>query len=360
MARRYVKKYDIPHEMYNPELKQRFIDTYDIENTRINITRKFYMTNFKKEKELNKDLCDFTNEECQDLLYSFNSKSASSLASIVSILRNYINFTINIGRRENAINFFDMLKLEDLDKYVAKNVYQYMYITRDELYSSVISQIFNPQDAVIYALLFEGVKGKELLELRNLKPEDIDFNNKTITIQPYIIKNSNGTTKEVPMRIIENVDDRTLEIIEGAIHQSIYYRGNSEDNRMGNSLPNELDLEPTSYILKNTITSKNPDMDAIEDKPITKQTVQNRMNKVKKYLENPELVNMLNPTNLVYAGMLDDLIKIADKKGTVDFNDFSDVVVSRGMQRNSYYRLKNIWEILYVDTDDEIEESDED
>lgn len=111
----------------------------------------------------------------------------------------YIAYINNVLKREKNINTFtssDFIIKQTIDN----------LITKEEL-DALVNELENPQDQFILYALFNGIYGKQAVELRNLRVDQIDLKNQTITLEDRAIKMDNDFT----------------EITASAIEQSSYY-----------------------------------------------------------------------------------------------------------------------------------------
>lgn len=93
----------------------------------------------------------------------------------------------------------------------------------------------NAQDAVLFRLIFEGVNGKALQEVINLKIDDVNFENKILTLR-----------QEIGTRTI-SVSDKLLKLISEAYAEHYYQLRNGTakgDTAM-------ISLIPSKHVVKN-------------------------------------------------------------------------------------------------------------
>jgi hypothetical protein len=103
--------------IYNRDFKKNFLVRYN------NATRRVDEVRFKKaakfEKQLQKDLYDFSFAEAEKILYSLNAKSLRSMQNHISRLSKYLEFAIQQGYSVNQINYFKGKgKKENASKYL--------------------------------------------------------------------------------------------------------------------------------------------------------------------------------------------------------------------------------------------------
>lgn len=162
-------------KLYNVEFKEKFINEYDNESTRITVENILANATLS-ETVLDKDLYDFTLEEIAQVIRASNPLNAQSAYNIGRHIYRYIQFAKNV-RRSN------LHPMDGIDPNWYKNLVgkdkKYLF-SKNEI-NDIISQIENKQDQAMIILYFEGVRGFNNSELINLKKQDIDeFNNELI------------------------------------------------------------------------------------------------------------------------------------------------------------------------------------
>ncbi|GED68516.1 hypothetical protein BRE01_22180 [Brevibacillus reuszeri] len=217
--------------MFNPETKTAFLQGYK-ENTQKAYSRVFNLT-MKFEVEKDKDLLHFTLDEIETALYSFHASTGDSLNTAGRTISAYLNWARAEGLRE------DTNPLESVSKEWFKNMVgntHQQFITKQEI-DAIIDQCNNDQDSVILSLLFEGAGGREVSELRNLKREQVNDEKRTL-----ILINDKEETREI------QISEQCLKLINGAIKQKEYLKGNGEMRR--DHLKETSELIETGYVIR--------------------------------------------------------------------------------------------------------------
>ncbi|MBG9944242.1 hypothetical protein ABE237_16195 [Brevibacillus formosus] len=217
--------------MFNPETKTAFLQGYK-ENTQKAYTRVFNLT-MKFEVEKDKDLLHFTLDEIEIALHSFHASTGDSLNTAGRTISAYLNWARVEGLRE------DTNPLESVSKEWFKNMVgntHQQFITKQEI-DAIIDQCNNDQDSVILSLLFEGAGGREVSELRNLKREQVNDEKRTL-----ILFNDKEETREIP------ISEQCMKLIDGAIKQKDYLKGNGEMRR--DHLKETSELIETGYVIR--------------------------------------------------------------------------------------------------------------
>ena len=176
-----------------------------------------YMNIFKKTKKyetyLKKDVYDFTELEMLNLLKSFKSKSLNSINNRYSLLRTYIEIAKSYDKGNVTAPSSLFIHRDQLKETVNEYAVQERYYTRTEL-EEKLNILKNPNDKIVFMLIYEGVFGNRFEDLLNLKESDIDLKNN-------IIHNLNG----VDIR----VSDYTIKIIRECSEQEVGFSLNSDN-----------------------------------------------------------------------------------------------------------------------------------
>ena len=130
------------------------------------------------EKEIGKDLCDFTRDEAIRL---FKDVVATPSLTYLKVLRStyesYTQWCVEKGvATENNYSHID---LSDLNECVFKG--NLSFITREDILKWC-SEAENPRDQFILLALYEGIRGKNYKEIIDLNITNVDFEHKRIFI----------------------------------------------------------------------------------------------------------------------------------------------------------------------------------
>ncbi|MDD4779157.1 MAG: hypothetical protein PHT02_00940 [Tissierellia bacterium] len=312
--------YDI--SLYNRELKQRFMTTYE-EGTQKSLIFIFNKS-AQLEYSLGKDIFEFNREELDDLFLLFNSTSKQSVASRFSIIGKYIDFAIEQGFLKTGINLVKNLSGEEYyNKYISK-IAERRKILDTKQFDNLEDFCVNDQDAAAIAIIREGARGRqeaenELEELVNLKIEDCNFDTNEV-----ILTRNNGKT-----RIIA-VSDKTMEALKDANAQEIYIRKNGEiDDWTKEKKNNKMNLHKTGYIFKPTAKS--------DFGQITAKALVQRISMIKQLYGNP----FITVTNLWLSGMAEYGRKIKTEKGReLEKEDYKEICRRFGHNEVYWSKIK--------------------
>lgn len=152
--------------MYNSSIKDIFIRSYYKEAQK-DATNTFNRTSLQEEI-CNKDIAEFSNEELIETLISMKSPTVNALAKIKTTIKQYTTWASNNGNYtlNDSIN---QISRQELMNYLDSDYAANRYIkSRDELYV-LYKKLANPVDQAILVLLFEGLDGEDMSEIRLLK-----------------------------------------------------------------------------------------------------------------------------------------------------------------------------------------------
>ena len=285
-------------KMYNEEIKNMFLSKYQESTHRI-FKRLFNRSYFIEEK-LSIDLYNFNLQQIEEVLYNVNPSTLNSCISVISMLNTYIDWGIIEGLRDSNIN-----PLRNIDPSVYRDYIDdtlKTYITDKEL-RLIEDFCNNAQDAVIFRLLFEGVCGKNLIELRNIKNNDINYNKNQIKL-------NDGNNS----RIIQ-VSDRCMDLVKEAQEEDKYIKANGEfdtDKEWLKIIP----LNTTDYLLRSCKTNLKHENDTIKY-----ASLYHRIKTITQLLGH----NDINPKKIWHSGIYHLYEKYITEGKPID-NDFYDML----------------------------------
>ena len=232
-----------------------------------------------------KHIIDFSYEECEEFLSSLNSKSKQSIGSFVSKIKKYLTTIYSNDVLENVA----FLKVKDFEKYINREEFGKKCITYRQLIKFE-NIIYNSCDKCFLELLFNGIKADEIT---TLKPEDIDFINRTIKV----------TDNKGKSRVVKGCTDRCFELAEKTIKQKTYVLNNGSDiNRRNHDevFQNGLgirqeELPESIYLFKST--------DGTDcNKPVSTVFLQNRLRVMRDWINNKSIsVKSIYQSGILHA-----------------------------------------------------------
>lgn len=192
--------------MYNAEYKERFMAERE---TEVILSKGYLECQFEKvssiEKDLNKDVSNFTFYEIMEYYKLLNTYSVNVLRVLNSQLSLYTQWCLQQNLVTDGQNHFLEMRHEDYDACINKRLFNSKIVNRKTILSWV-EQLQNPREQFILLGLFEGIKGKDFCELANLKPGDIKGN---------IVELCTGRSIQI--------SDKLLNIIYDCISEDTYY-----------------------------------------------------------------------------------------------------------------------------------------
>lgn len=330
MSRRNIIFSNKDIEMYNPQVKERFIiETYENINTQNTMRHNFHR--FKDFEEFyEKDLYAFNYNEMKDLITGMNSKTAKSLDSKISIISSYLEWARKEHYHNNYIKISDLITKSDVRNNISTYAITEQYLKNKEELFNIVDFCVNKQDAVLFVLAYEGVRGVELEEMRNLKVSDCDFENNTLRLTGSY----DGIGISTYERII-TVAPESMKIIKEATQETEYYKSN------GNVNPNckapIFKIAKSEYVVRYTVSRKNSVSDRVD-----MQNLNKRIRKIALLYDRP----MLQATTLFYSGILHKLSELEKQKGELTVQDYKAINERYGLAVISYWDTKDLYKTL--------------
>lgn len=192
--------------MYNEEIKNRYIIEKENE---VVLPNNYLVLQFnyieEMEKELNKDVSNFTSYEIIEYYKICNFYSLESLQVLNSQFKMYTQWCIQENLVKDNQNHFLEVTKEILSSCINKAVLDRKIVSRETVLKWV-NELPNPKDQFIMLSLFEYGKSKNFIDIVNVKIYDIDGNK---------LKLQDG-------RIVE-ISDKLRTIAEHSYSEDIYY-----------------------------------------------------------------------------------------------------------------------------------------
>lgn len=262
-------KYD---SMYNPEIKKEFIESsYPSDDSKKVVANVFYKT-YLTEYALGTDLCNFNEEQLSSVMFSLELTTLYSARGVGSTIKSYIDWCYIKGIRSSNLNIMYTVDDNWYKKTLDKT--KKLLFTKDFI-KKTVANLKDYQDKVLIMLLFEGVYGKRLSEIRYLKLSDIDEKTNIATVY-----DNEGTTE----RKIQ-LTPETVELVKIADMQGHY------TNVEGKTFT----LIDNNYVFRNTTKGRSE-----VNKTMSQVQLINRLSKIAEMIEMPKF----NPNNINRSGML--------------------------------------------------------
>lgn len=300
--------------MYNREQKERFLNEFYYNEE----TKKTTALTFEKtailEDQFETDLCRFNQEQLRDLLLFFGCSNKNALGKYFNQVQQYVKWSTENGYCTYNFAYANIFR-KDLDKYLNVHAVQNQYFTRDEIYDLDLA---NAVDHAIIVLLFEGLMGEEMEEIRLLKKEEV----KIIAREIHVTSGNNP-------RILTNVDERTIDILKEAIETNEYLNKNGESEAKA----------PKRYMIESPYVLRPTKMHNMDGEPISREGINVKFKNIRKWTGK----HYLNPTAVFYSGIFERLGKIQQERELTN-NDYRNVLISVGMNPETYGMLKERYE----------------
>lgn len=274
-----------------------------------------------EEERLNKNFYQFRYDEIVSMLQSWNVTTVRSIKTINTILNYYLEFYIKQGMITGEEATF--LSVSDLASCCVIDDDESMYFTSYREYIHFVQSFcYNSQDAVIYVLLFEGVRGIDHQEIKNLKEIDCDFKTNTLKLT----QSKDGLEESRYLK----VNEFTMQVIHDAIHDDMYYKNNG-DVADGNKTE-YFYIERNGYVVRSTMR--------YSDEAVGTHTIQQRVRKLSRLYGKQRL----NPKNVFYSGMILKLKDIENQNGIVTNEDFKNINKHYNISTKTWDSTKRLYD----------------
>lgn len=276
------------NKLYNPELKERFLSTYDNEDTRTTIRYAFFKS-YLIESVLDKDLADFNLDEIGKCIANSSPHNVQTAKATGRFLSAYISWAIEEGIREGSnIDPLKGITSSWFEQFVDKS--KKIHYSLDE-FINLLEEIPNAQDQAFLCLLWEGLN---LEELREIHYNDINWNENKITVR---VRNGE----------VINLDNRFMRYIENA-YKSTTYRTFKETGEH-----TEKELLQSDYLFKNLKSPRTK-----EGVPVTNAVFYTRLANIKKEFD----LEYLTPNACKQSGQIHMAAELYKENGKLEYEQF--------------------------------------
>lgn len=280
-------------KLYNEEIKERFLSTYENEQTQSTIRNVFAKTELV-ESVLEKDLFEMSTTEIGKCIENTNPHNLNVAKSTGRFISQYLTWCTGNGYRESNINPLKGVDDEFYDKYVDKskkihfNFNEFLELLEDP-------SLLNGQDKSFLFLMFEGLMGEQFSELRELTINDINWEENKI-----FIKSRNQYI---------NISKECMKYLEKAVNEKTYYNYNSKTKDF-----NERELLPSPYVFK---TTKSPR--STEGQMVGMSMLYTRLHALKEILD----LQYLTPNAIKQSGMIKMAVDLFKEDGVLGYDQFA-------------------------------------
>lgn len=321
--------------LFNEDVKRQFLSEMISMNNITDETARNYERIFglvqPMEEALGKDVNQFSFEEIEAIMRGFKANNRNTVETYSRIISGYLNWSVSNGLAET--NHMSELKPDDFTKYLTNNE-EYFTYSQVRRWSEMLA---NYQDAVILGLLFSGVGGKQMSELRNLKKSDIDVETRRIKLTNSLKEDENGRPVKFTERYIDIEDDHLFKLINGAIEQSKYVKRNGDMDYNPHVRPFN-DLVDNEYVIRASITKTEN-----FNNPVDKFVIYRRIQMVSDVLGIEGLTaKLIQRSGMIYYAnkitsngnvSLEDLKIIADRFGVKSYHNLKGFITSENIEK---------------------------
>mgnify|MGYP001193193875 CR=1 FL=1 len=275
--------------MFNEDQKLRYLRNCNYAETTIETIKIIFKATSRVEEYYNKDLCEFTQAEVNDLLKSMGNKSRAYLKGVCVYLENYYNWCLSEGLISDVINKYNPVFVTNIiNEIVPKELLYNKYFSKAKLleYINNIADITNK--FITYALYY----GISIEELVHIKMDDLDINNKIL----YLSK----TNRNI------KVDDMFVKIMQDANKAEFY---NEDGSMIALDKIGLYGYRESEYVLKHMNRTQ------IDNQPLTKAMIAKRLSTIKEQSGN----EFLTAPTLYKNGLINYIIeKFKEDKGIIN------------------------------------------
>ena len=302
--------------LYNEGKKLDFIKSSN--GNANNITNLFERAEYK-EKQLGKDLSDFTVVEIIDMYKSLGVSSVDALYNMNNLFQRYTAWALSQQMVRDGQNHYDELSDYELYKSLINPIrHRNQFITREELISDC-EQMPNPVDRFIALAIFEGIGVDPKLrydEFKNLKTKD--FVDGKVNLP-------SGRSFNVSKELIKYAkeSEETYDVCPYLPNEYVWNEGVISENIMFQ--------EDDDNIIKRMNNTKNDEVD-------NGRKIRVEIAKMKAVFGK----EVYSPAILRRSGLIEFIQKLA--KGRTDFVDV--IKENMGVITYRYGTIPNIWKFV--------------
>lgn len=175
---------------YDFEVKQAYYHT--VSETQRPYLLSMFRTMNAQEVSLQTPLYNQTAAQLESFFFSLRPLTMKTSYKGISATIRYIRYAIENGYRDTNILFVDN-SYGYAKRFIPQNAKE--FITPQQL-KSLLDACINPQDQVVFQLLFEGIRGEKLYELRSLRLSGISDKQDAQGRYPIQLTQVDGSTRQ--------------------------------------------------------------------------------------------------------------------------------------------------------------------
>lgn len=162
--------------MYNQDRKELYLEQKPDLDVRKTFYTRLFTQSERFEEAAGKDLCEFTTPEIENMFKTISYRSSLTFIGDLYQYGVYCDWCMKNGFIQDGQNHFREIKTSDAQKYMNVQKEEISVVSRNQLLQWC-QQSPNPSDAAILLGVFEGVDGKEHMELFELRVQDLHKEN---------------------------------------------------------------------------------------------------------------------------------------------------------------------------------------
>jgi len=318
--------------MFNEELKREYIE-YKTNNTVLperQLERMFEKSE-RFEQKFDKDISCFTVSEIRYFYKMLNIASTNSLVVINSTLGLYTQWCLEKNLVPDSQNHFLEMTMDTINSLTNKLIKDASIISKETIYEW-IEELENPCDQFILLALYEGISGKQMCELVNLRLSDFDGNKVTLHTGK-MVRDHDGNETEI-LRTI-TVSDKLVHLAHQAADEDNYYQRHEKD---GDVYYTEVPYLPDKDLILKNYPNIQPDVSSFQ---LGRRLI-NKILRIAKIVD----AEYLTTTLIITSGKLNfikercEALKISGKEFL--FSDYINEVNEQfncSIVRSTFYRV---------------------
>lgn len=271
--------------LYNPEAVEQFLtENYPNPKTALTYRRVLEKLSNLGEFVYNKNLYDFSYNEMDMTLASCGAKTLRSAIVIRTVANKYVEWARQNNLSRSYIDFSKFMTKEDALKSVNKIAQNIQYIRNPEELRRICDFCINPQDAIIFVLLYIGIKGEGNSELLELKVNNCKLD---------LINGKTCITIERKGKICNfELNEWQTDLLNDALRQDVYYSNNGETTSRNAAR----DIAITEYVLRSTKNARS------KGDQLSNIILNSKIKKIANKFDERN-TSYLNPKNIHISGM---------------------------------------------------------
>ena len=187
---------DFRENIYNKEIKERFLNSIDLEQYPSRWWERLFEKSYIIEEPKQKDLYSFTTPEILEFYKFLDIGTIAPLVVYNTNLVIYAQWALNENLITDGQNHYDVINSDILSTCLNNVKLKQSILSYKEFLYLINHKIVNDQDKFVFFCLWEGIKGKNYIDIVNLKLSDINEENQSVEL-------SSGRTVYVSKEFID-------------------------------------------------------------------------------------------------------------------------------------------------------------